>query len=127
MRRNLINYRKRVKLGVIGALVICHVAFFVMRKFEFIPEIQQDNRPEQASIIVINNVTEASKRLGVTRKTLSLLLNCKSAMSPEMAIRVGKATGTTPESWLYMQAKLNLWFAEKNSTKVESFEKRIAV
>ena len=72
-------------------------------------------------------VTEASKRLGVTRKTLSLLLNCKSAMSPEMAIRVGKATGTTPESWLYMQAKLNLWFAEKHSTKVESFEKRIAV
>ena len=127
MRRNLINYRKRVKLGVIGALMICHVAFFVMRKFEFIPEIQQDNRPEQASIIVINNVTEASKRLGVTRKTLSLLLNCKSAMSPEMAIRVGKATGTTPESWLYMQAKLNLWFAEKHSTKVESFEKRIAV
>jgi len=55
MRRNLINYRKRVKLGVIGALVICHVAFFVMRKFEFIPEIQQDNRPEQASIIVINS------------------------------------------------------------------------
>ena len=54
MRRNLINYRKRVKLGVIGALMICHVAFFVMRKFEFIPEIQQDNRPEQASIIVIN-------------------------------------------------------------------------
>ncbi len=54
MRSNLINCRKRLKLGVIGALVICHVAFFVMRKFEFIPEIQQDNRPEQASIIVIN-------------------------------------------------------------------------
>ena len=66
-------------------------------------------------------VTEASKRLGVTRKTLSLLLNCKSAMSPEMAIRVGKATGTTPESWLYMQAKLNLWFAERHSPEVESF------
>lgn len=54
MRSSLINYRKRVKLGVIGALVFCHVAFFVMRKFEFIPEIKQDNRPEQASIIVIN-------------------------------------------------------------------------
>ncbi|MFQ5866179.1 MAG: HigA family addiction module antitoxin [bacterium] len=72
-------------------------------------------------------VTEASKRLGVTRKTLSLLLNCKSAMSPEMAVRVGKATGTTPESWLYMQAKLDLWFAEQHSTEVDSFDERIAV
>ena len=46
-------------------------------------------------------VTEASKRLRVTRKTLSLILNCKSAMSPGMAIRVAKATGTTPECWIY--------------------------
>ena len=72
-------------------------------------------------------VTESTKRLGVTRKTLSLLLNCKSAMSPDMAIRVAKATGTTPESWLYMQAKLDLWFAEQLSPEVESFDKRIAV
>ena len=72
-------------------------------------------------------VTEASKRLGVTRKTLSLLLNCKSAMSPEMAIRVGKATGTTPASWLYMQAKLDLWLVEQHSTEVESFDKRVVV
>ena len=72
-------------------------------------------------------VTEASKKLGVTRKTLSLLLNAKSAMSPEMAVRVARATGTTPESWLYMQAKLDLWFAEQRSTEVVSFEEGIAV
>ncbi len=72
-------------------------------------------------------VTEASKRLGVTRKTLSLLLNCKSAMSPGMAIRVGKATGTTPESWLYMQAKLDLWFAKQQSTGVEMFDTRLQI
>jgi len=72
-------------------------------------------------------VTEASKRLRVTRQTLSLLLNCKSAMSPEMAIRVGKATGTTAESWLYMQAKLDLWLAEQHAMEVESFGKRIAI
>lgn len=72
-------------------------------------------------------VTEAAKKLGVTRKTLSLLLNCKSAMSPEMAIRIGKATNTTPESWLFMQAKLDLWIAEQHSLKVESFGQRIAV
>jgi addiction module HigA family antidote len=74
------------------------------------------------------SITEAAKRLGITRKTLSLFINCKSAMSPEMAVRVGKATGTTPESWLYMQAKLDLWYAEQQSTtNVKSFNKRIAV
>ena len=56
-------------------------------------------------------VTEAAKRLGVTRKTLSALINCKASMSPEMAVRIGKATKTSPESWLFMQAKLDLWFA----------------
>ena len=73
-------------------------------------------------------VTEASKRLKVTRKTLSLLINCKSSMSPEMAVRVGKATSTTPESWLYMQAKLDLWEAEqRNMSKIEPLTKNIAV
>ncbi len=66
-------------------------------------------------------VTEAAKRLGVTRKTLSALINCKASMSPEMAVRIGKATKTSPESWLFMQAKLDLWFAEKKPTKVKAF------
>lgn len=67
------------------------------------------------------SLTEASKKLGVSRNTLSLLLNCKSAMSPQMAIRVAKATGTTPESWLYMHAKLDLWTARQETAEVESF------
>lgn len=67
-------------------------------------------------------VTDAAKRLGVTRKTLSELLNCKSSLSPGMAVRISKATMTTPESWLYMQAKLDLWSAEQKSTKVEEFK-----
>ena len=68
-------------------------------------------------------VTEAAKRLGVTRKTLSALINCKASMSPEMAVRVGKATRTSPESWLYMQAKLDLWLAKQKSAKVKKFGK----
>lgn len=68
-------------------------------------------------------VTEAARRLGVTRKTLSALINCKAAMSPEMAVRIGRATKTSPESWLYMQAKLDLWHAERKPTRVEVFEK----
>ncbi len=66
-------------------------------------------------------VTEAAKRLGVTRKTLSELINCKSSMSPEMAVRIGKATKTSPDSWLYMQAKLDLWYAGQKPTEVEEF------
>ena len=63
-------------------------------------------------------VTEAANRLGVTRKTLSALVNCKASMSPEMAVRVAKATKTSPESWFYMQAKLDLWLAEQKPPKV---------
>ncbi len=67
-------------------------------------------------------VTEAARCLGVTRKTLSMLLNCKASLSPEMAVRIGKATKTSPESWLYMQAKLDLWTAEKKSPKVKELK-----
>lgn len=57
------------------------------------------------------NITDAAEMLGVTRKTLSELVNEKSALSPEMAIRIAKATNTTPESWMTMQMKLTLWLA----------------
>jgi addiction module HigA family antidote len=67
-------------------------------------------------------VTEAAKHLGVTRKTLSALLNCKASVSPAMAVRIAKATNTSPESWMYMQAKLNLWNAEQNPIKVKVFQ-----
>lgn len=49
------------------------------------------------------NVTEAAKGLGVTRQTLSRLINTKTSLSPEMAIRASKAFGSTPEHWLRMQ------------------------
>ena len=67
-------------------------------------------------------VTAAAHKLGVTRKTLSALLNCRAAMSPEMAVRVSKATGTSPESWLFMQAKLDLWEAEHEDITVQTFQ-----
>ena len=71
-------------------------------------------------------VTEAAQKLGVTRKTLSALLNGKAALSPDMAIRIAKATNTTPESWLFMQAKLDLWHAAHRETKVEVFDSKEA-
>ena len=72
-------------------------------------------------------VTEAAERLGVTRKTLSLLLNEKASLSPMMAIRVGKATNTTPESWMQMQTKLDLWYANQKLPRVQSFEAKVSV
>ncbi len=66
-------------------------------------------------------VTEAAERLGVTRKTLSALINCKAALSPEMAIKIAQATGTSPESWFNMQAKLDLWNASQRTYKVKKF------
>ena len=65
------------------------------------------------------NRDRSSQASGVTRKTLSALINCKASMSPEMALRVARATKTSPESWLYMQAKLDLWIAEQKPPTVQ--------
>ena len=69
-------------------------------------------------------LTQAAIDLGISRKTLSELLNGRSSLSPEMAIRIGKATRTSPESWLNMQIKLDLWEAEKKNPKVTPFPVR---
>ena len=58
-------------------------------------------------------ITEAAKMLGVSRKTLSEFVNEKAMLSPDMAIRIAKATNTSPESWMNMQQKLTLWEAEQ--------------
>ncbi len=50
-------------------------------------------------------VTEVAIRLGVTRKTLSALLNCKASMCPDMAVRISIATDTSPESWVYWMSE----------------------
>lgn len=60
-------------------------------------------------------ITYAAKMLGVTRKTLSEFVNERSSLSPEMAIRIAKATNTSAESWMTMQMKLTLWEAEQNA------------
>lgn len=59
-------------------------------------------------------VTEAAKALKVTRKTLSTLLNGKAGISPEMALRLSKVFGRTPEGWMRLQLQYDLWKAEKS-------------
>ena len=65
------------------------------------------------------SVTEAEKGLGVSRKTLSALLNGRFGISPEMAIRLSKAFGGSPESWLIQQAQYNLWHAQQKAGDLE--------
>jgi addiction module HigA family antidote len=64
------------------------------------------------------SVTEAAKALGVSRKTLSSILNGRSGISPEMAIRLAKAFSTSPESWFNQQVQYDLWMAEQKSPKL---------
>lgn len=59
------------------------------------------------------SVTDAAKALGVSRKTLSAVLNGRSGVSPEMAVRLSIAFDTTAESWLNQQVQYDLWLAEK--------------
>jgi len=59
------------------------------------------------------SVTDAAKALGVSRKTLSAVLNGRAGISPEMAVRLSIAFDTTAESWLNQQVQYDLWLAEK--------------
>ena len=70
------------------------------------------------------SVTRAAKALGITRKTLSQLLNSRIGVSATMAIRLALATDTTAESWLNMQAAYDLWLAKQKNKrlKVERLE-----
>ena len=64
-------------------------------------------------------VTEAAVALGVSQKTLSAILNCRVGISPEMAIRLGKAFDTSPESWLNQQMQYDLWQARQTAGDME--------
>ena len=58
-------------------------------------------------------ITTVAKGLGVTRNTVSAILNERQGISSEMAIRLSRAFGSTPEFWLKLQRDYELWHAEK--------------
>lgn len=64
-------------------------------------------------------VTAAAEALGVSRKTLSAILNGRAGISPEMAVRLSIAFGTSAESWLNQQTQYDLWQAERNRKKLK--------
>lgn len=63
-------------------------------------------------------VTEAAAALGVSRKTLSAILNGRAGISPEMAVRLSIAFNTSAESWLNQQVQYDLWHAELRRKKL---------
>lgn len=74
------------------------------------------------------SVTDGAKALGVSRKTLSAILNGRSGISPEMAVRLSTAFKTSAESWLAQQIQFDLWHAERHRKrlKVKELKSRAA-
>ena len=60
------------------------------------------------------SITNAAKYLGVSRKTLSKILNCRGAITPEMALRLEMAFNPSAESWLRQQTAYDLWQARQH-------------
>ncbi len=64
-----------------------------------------------------NNVTDAATALGISRQTLSSIVN-RAGISPEMAVRLSLAFDTTAESWLNQPVQYDLWHAERKRKKL---------
>ncbi len=68
------------------------------------------------------SITDAATALGVTRNTLSELVNGKRGISPEMAVRLSKAFGGTEDGWLVQQAQYELAQVRRDSIKVRRLQ-----
>ena len=68
-------------------------------------------------------VTEAAKALGVTRQALNNLVNGKAGVSPEMAVRLSKAFGGSPEMWLRLQANYDLAQVHQDEIEVKRYRR----
>lgn len=71
-------------------------------------------------------VTDAAKGLGVSRNTLSMLVNGRLGISPDMAIRLSQGFGGSPESWLQQQLQYDLWLAKQHADKIKVKKLKVA-
>ena len=67
-------------------------------------------------------ITQAAAALGVTRTTLSELVNEKRGISPEMAVRLSKVFGGTEQGWLVQQAQYDLGRVRRDRIKLKRLE-----
>jgi len=63
------------------------------------------------------SIKDMADTLGVSRKTLSKIINERGAITPDMALRLSRAFDTTPDLWLNLQKNYDLWQAENTSTE----------
>jgi len=72
------------------------------------------------------SVSEAARRLGISRQQLHRVLACTHPITTEMALRIGKFAGNGPGLWLRMQQSHDLWYAEQRMkdelSKIEQVE-----
>lgn len=66
--------------------------------------------------------TELARLLGVSRLTISELINEKRSMSPAMAVKIATLLNTSAESWLLMQQALDLWEVRQDSAALDSVQ-----
>ena len=74
-------------------------------------EVLKEYLPERVS------VTEAAKKLGVSRQAFSAIINGRAGITADMALRLSKALGTSPDMWLGMQMQYDLWQAKQRAPK----------
>jgi addiction module HigA family antidote len=73
------------------------------------------------------SVSAAADHLGVSRVTLSRLINCNAGVSANMALRLAEAFGTTPDLWLKLQMNYDLWHAaRRRRRKVQRIKENAA-
>lgn len=69
------------------------------------------------------SVSALAKRVGVSRQTINELVNERRAVSPDMALRLGKLFGTTPQYWLNLQHNVDLWDSlERDKASIDAIE-----
>jgi antitoxin HigA-1 len=72
------------------------------------------------------SIAQAALALGVSRKTLSKIVNERGAVTPDMALRLGQALHTTPELWLNLQRAYDLWHAAHESEEWRQVQELVA-
>ena len=87
--------------------------------------IRQHNPPHPGEVLaglwlepLELSVTEAAEALGVSRKTVSKIVNGSGSITPEMAVRLELAFGASAESWLGHQSAYDLWHIERQRTRI---------
>jgi addiction module HigA family antidote len=60
-------------------------------------------------------IKDMAFRLGISRKTLSKIINERGTITPDMALRLSRAFDTTPDLWMNLQKNHDLWYAERSS------------